>query len=723
MKTSEQRRTKRERAASKARRKRIAGQTKEALRAPRRDNPPSPSVPEADLKPMLVEIVDAAIHISDADFGCIQLVDPKSSALRMVATRGFPRWWVDFWNKIPRERGVCGVALKRGKRVIVEDVEHSPAFSDKVLDVQRRTGVRAIQSTPIVSRSGKTLGVFSTHYKKPHRPDQRTLRLLDLLARQAADIIEHAQARAAQRASEERLKRALDTDAIAVLILDSTGTLIEANDAFLQMTGYTRAEVQGRQLTWRRLTPPEWLESSEQQLEKLAATGYIGPYEKEYFLKDGSRRWMMFVGRDLGDGTILEYCIDVTDRKRMEQEREREGQRKDEFLSLLGHELRNPLAAISFATEMLSSDVMAERRASLEETIARQVKLLRRLVDDLLDLARISHGQISLKRERIDLAEFLQRVGGSARSFFTDRGQELVLRLPCEHVWFTADATRLEQVAMNLLNNASKYTARQGKIELSGSREGSYVVIRCKDNGIGIPLEMQQMIFEPFTRGSLDSDSRGEASLGVGLALVRQLMELHGGTVSVSSGGPGLGSEFLVKLPLLKTPTEPNAKNQAVSASRGRRALSIVIVEDNPDVARTLTIALERAGHKVTYFPDGASTLSGLSGLKPDAALIDIGLPGMDGYELAAKLREKRNLQRTLFIAVSGFKKRAETGKLRSFFDHYLVKPVSLADLLTLLDRRPRAGVAAALDAATADLRERNKIAWRKEDNSRGAAS
>ncbi len=649
---------------------------------------------------MLGEIVDAAIHISDADFGCIQLVDSKSSNLRMVAARGFPRWWVDFWNKVPTERGVCGVSLERGQRVIVEDVQHTSIFSDKVLDVQRRTHVRAIQSTPIMSRSGKILGVFSTHYRKPHRPDQRTLRLLDLLARQAAEIIEHAQARVAKRVSDERLKRALETDVIAVLIFDRTGTLVEANDAFLRLTGYTRAEVKNRQLTWRRLTPPEWVVCSEQQMEKLAATGHIGPYEKEYFLKDGSRRWLMFVGRDMGDGTILEYCIDVTDRKRMEQEREREGQRKDEFLSLLGHELRNPLAAISFATEMLSSDVMAERRTSLEETIARQVKLLRRLVDDLLDLARISHGQISLKNERINLAEFLQRVSASARTFFADRGQELVLRLPPENVGFTADGMRLEQVAMNLLNNASKYAGRQGRIEFSGNREGSDVVIRCKDNGIGIPSDVQARIFEPFTRGLHDGDSHGEASLGIGLALVKQLTELHGGRVSVSSAGPGRGSEFEVRLPQKKTPHAPSAEKQAAPAFRARRELAIVLVEDNPDVARTLAIALEQAGHKVSHFADGPSALSGLSDLKPDAALIDIGLPGMDGYDLAAELRKRPNLRRTVFIAVSGFKQRMEPAKLRNFFDLYLVKPVNLLDLLTFLDGGPRARVAAGSGSA-----------------------
>ncbi len=509
-------------------------------------------VNQADLKPMLGEIVDAAISLSGADFSDIQLLDPISLALRIVAQRGFPPWWLEFWNDVPTLQGSCGLAFERGERVVVGDVEKSPIFTGEALEMQLKAGVRALQSTPIISRSGKLLGVFSTHYKNCYRADERTLQLLDLLARQAADIIEYAQTKATLQANEERLTRMLDTDAIAVVFWDSAGTLIEANDTFLRMTGYTQAEVQEHELTRRRLTPPEWIESSEVQMEKLAATGHVGPYDKECLLKDGSRRWMTFVGRDLGDGTIVEYCTDITNQKRMEGELEREQQCRDEFLSFLGHELKNPLTAISFAVDLLRSDLTAQRRASLEESIGQQVELLRRLVDDLLDVARISHGQISLKKERIDLAEFLQRVVGSSRSFFADRGQRLFLRLSSEQVLFMADETRLEQVVRNLLQNASKYTGQRGRIDLSGAREGSEVVIRCKDNRSGTALGTEETTFEPFTGGPLTGGGGGEASLGVGMPLVRQLTELQGGTVTVESAGPGMGTEIVVRLPLVK---------------------------------------------------------------------------------------------------------------------------------------------------------------------------
>lgn len=543
--------------AMRASRRRLAAKQIDLVKD--RDEAAGLPVSQADLTPMLGELVDAAISISGADFGDIQLLDPSSLALRIVAQRGFPQWWLEFWNGVPAPQGSCGIAVQRGERVVVEDVENSPIFTGAALEMHLKAGVRALQSTPISSRLGKPLGVLSTHYKNCCWPDERTFQLLDLLARQAADIIEHAQTKAALRANEERLTRMLDTDAVAVVFWDTTGTLVDANDTFLRMTGYTEADVQGHELTRRRLTPPEWMESSEVQMDKLAATGHVGPYDTECFLKDGSRRWMTFVGRDLGDGTIVEYCIDITNQKRMQGELERKQQGRDAFLSLLGHELKNPLTAISFAIDLLRSDLTAQRRSALEESIAQQVELLRRLVDDLLDVARISHGQITLRKERIDLTDFLQRVVANSRSFFADRGQRLFLRLSSEQVWFIADETRLEQIVRNLLHNASNSTGRRGRIDLSGAREGSEIVIRCKDNGSGTTLGMEKRSSEPSIGGPSTGGGDGDAGLGVGMPLVRQLAELQGGTVRVESAGPGVGTEIVVRLPLVKARTTSRA--------------------------------------------------------------------------------------------------------------------------------------------------------------------
>jgi signal transduction histidine kinase len=382
-------------------------------------------------------------------------------------------------------------------------------------------------------------------------------------------------------------------------------------------------------------------------------------------------------------GQILAIVRDVSERTRLQQERAEEARRKDEFLALMGHELRNPLAAIHTAVHVLTGGPAPALRARMEEMIGRQTMMMRRLVDDLLELERITHGHIELKPAAINLAECLHRAVGAVQATVASRHQELVLHLPVEWVQFAADGTRLDQIVGNLLANASKYTPQGGRIELSGAIEASEVVIRCKDNGQGISPEYLQKIFEPFARGQKTELGYGEASVGLGLALVKQLTELHGGTISVESEGMGLGSVFSVRLPLVAA--APPAHFMTDKSVRPlRRSRSVVIVEDNPSVARVLRAALEQAGHSVHLFADGPSTLAGMPGLTPDTLLIDIGLPGMDGYELAARLRQQTNLKNVRFVAVSGFGRQQHTRDDQ--FDRYFTKPVEVPALLALLD-------------------------------------
>jgi nitrogen-specific signal transduction histidine kinase len=384
---------------------------------------------------------------------------------------------------------------------------------------------------------------------------------------------------------------------------------------------------------------------------------------------------------------ILAIVRDISERKRLEQERAEEARQKDEFLAFLGHELRNPLAAIHTAVQVLAGGATPSQRTRMEATISRQTALMRRLVDDLLELERITHGQIELKRERVDLAECLQRNIAAVQSTAADRNQELLLQPPAESVQFMADGTRLDQIVSNLLANASKYTRRGGRIELSGAREGPDVIIRCKDDGQGIPLESQQKIFEPFVRVSKATLGYGDASVGLGLALVKQLAELHGGTISVESAGAGLGSEFTVRLPMVAPPSVEAVPEEPDAACASVGAQSVVVVEDNPTVAAAFKAALEQAGHSVHLFEDGPSALAGVSSLKPDALLIDIGLPGMDGYELAARFKQHANTKNAVRIAVSGFKRRTHAGA-GDEFDHFFNKPVDVKALLALLGRR-----------------------------------
>jgi PAS domain S-box-containing protein len=634
---------------------------------------------ETRTEDVLAAILDVAIDLAHADFGNIQLLDPKTSTLHLAAQRGFPQWWINYWDTVSAGDGTCETTLKRGKRVIVDDVEQSAIFTAADLDVQRRAGVRAVQSTPLVSRSGQLIGMLSTHFKHPGRPAEHTLHLLDRLAREAADIIAYAQA----EAELKRRAALLDLAHDSIFVRDREGCISYWNDGATRCYGWSKEEAVGS--VANELLQTQFPEPQQQILDIVKRSGY---WEGElvHTCRDGrhivvNSRWALQPGAEGDDIRILEINSDITERKRLEQERADDSKRKDEFLAVMGHELRNPLAAIHTAIGVLSANVPAAQRARMEEIIRRQTAMMRRLVDDLLELERITHGQIELQLDPVDLAECLQRAVAAVQPTVDNRKQTLVLRLPSEPVQFMADRTRLDQIVGNLLTNASKYTAERGGIELEGATEGTDVVIRCKDNGQGILPEDQQKIFDPFVRGPKTALGYGEASIGLGLALVKILTELHGGTVSVESRGPGFGSQFTVRLPLVA----PSPAEEPVPAPVSGRTRSIVVVEDNPSVGEALQTALELEGHSVHLFQDGPSTLAAISTLKPDVVLIDIGLPGMDGYELAAKLKEHSATKDALLVALSGFKRREQTGA-GDAFARYFSKPVDVPTLLALLD-------------------------------------
>jgi len=515
----------------------------------------------------------------------------------------------------------------------------------------------------------------------------------ELVGRQFADgrlqgIVRDITERRQEEAELARQAALLDLAHNAIFVRDREGRITYWNESAVRCYGWSRDEAMGH--ISHSLLKTRFPEPLERIIATLKGTGrWEG--ELVHTCRDGriitvDSRWA--IQHDAkGEGfRILEVNNDITERKRLERERQEEGRRKDEFLAVLGHELRNPLAAIYTAIHVLSGapPPPSALRAKMEAVISRQTAMMRRLVDDLLELERITRGHIELKLDRQDLAECLQRAVAAMQQTVASRGQELLLRLPSESVHFMADGARLDQIIGNLLANASKYTGPGGRIELSGTKEGADVIVCCKDNGQGIAPEDQQTIFVPFARGRRHDESYGEASLGLGLPLTKQLTELHGGTIAVESGGVGLGSEFTVRLPLQAPPSDQQVELASKHAPSPRRAQSVVIVEDNPTVAETLMIALERAGHSVHSFADGSSALAGMSGLNPDAVLIDIGLPGMDGYEVATKLKHQDSTKHAICIAVSGFKRRREGDD----FDQYFSKPVDVGALLDFLDQR-----------------------------------
>ena len=511
------------------------------------------------------------------------------------------------------------------------------------------------------------------------------------------DITERKQAEQKRREIEQQLQLYLDHAGDGIYVLDcESGRILNANKRGVQMLGYSQDELLKLCATDVEVAHGAAAIHVLYRRTRHETVSVEGIHRR----KDGSTfpvEMRLTTLAPAQPGQVLAIVRDITERKQAEEAVLEEVRRKDEFLALLGHELRNPLAAISAGMQVLSGDLTAARRADIEAMMGRQVILMRRLLDDLLELGRMTHGLIELKKERIDLAEFLQKAAAAVQTNIANNRQELVLRLPAESVPFMADRMRLQQIATNLLSNASKYTAPGGRIELSGAREGSEVLLRCKDNGQGVLPEYQQKIFEPFTRGRNTYDSYGEASLGIGLALVKKLTEMHGGTISVESAGASMGSEFIVRLPLEAPPSNQREAEESKGAPSPCSRRSVAIVEDNPSVAIAMKIALEQAGHHVHVFPDGPCAIRGLAELMPDAVLLDVGLPGMDGYELAVELKKRTTTRAALLIAISGFKRREQlTG---DDFDHYFTKPVDVRSLLALLDTSSRAEAAGSARA------------------------
>jgi len=361
--------------------------------------------------------------------------------------------------------------------------------------------------------------------------------------------------------------------------------------------------------------------------------------------------------------------------------------RKDEFLAMLAHELRNPLAAIMTAIGILerkpSDDAKEVRMRSI---IQRQTHHLARLVDDLLDVSRITRGKVQLRRDRMDLRGVLQQVLPLIRPVAEGRQLRMESSLPEQPLWMNADATRLEQVFMNLLDNATKYTDAGGSVSVNVFQEGvdgsAQAVVRITDTGIGIPAHKLPAIFELFAQVD-ESLERTRGGLGIGLTLVRNLVELHGGTISATSAGVGRGSEFVVKLPL--TVSVPVLVSRTVSQEERQRHRRILLVEDNSDARQALKDLLELWGHQVEVAQDGMGGVARALEARPDLALVDIGLPGMDGYRVAQELRARVG-ETIQLVAITGYGGPEDRHRaLEAGFDHHLVKPVKPDELDRLL--------------------------------------
>ena len=376
----------------------------------------------------------------------------------------------------------------------------------------------------------------------------------------------------------------------------------------------------------------------------------------------------------------------AVDNARLVDELRGNDRRKDEFLAMLAHELRNPLAAIDNAVSLLGfPDLRREKIEWSIDVIGRHAKHLTRLIDDLLDVSRITRGKIQLRKTKIDACPVLDSAIESVRSLFEERQHRLTTIFGTDLI-VDADPTRLEQIVVNVLSNAAKYTETSGQIWFSARRENNEIVIRVRDTGVGITPEQLASVFEPFVQGDRSLE-RSAGGLGIGLTLVRKLTELHGGTVMARSEGPGKGSEFTVRLPAASQTVCMDSSPRAQPKPTTRRAARVLVVDDNVDLARGLARLLEIHGHHVQIAHDGPAAVEKANEWRPEFLLLDIGLPGMDGYQVAALLRQDPNTKNAVIIGISGYGQEEDRSRSkRAGFDHHLVKPVSSSDLIRVLE-------------------------------------
>ena len=513
------------------------------------------------------------------------------------------------------------------------------------------------------------------------------------------DITERKQAEEEVRRAEERMRSVVDHVLDGIITIDEQGDIQSFNQAAERVFGYRAAEVLGRNV---KLLMPEPYHGEHD--------GYLANYLRT------AQRKIIGIGREVvgrrRDGTtfpmelaVSEFRIgeqrfftgivrDITERKRLEdqlrqrlQDLAEADRQKNDFLAMLGHELRNPLAPMSNALYLMrrakSDTSMVEEAQCM---IERQLQQLVRLVDDLLDLSRIVQGKIDLRRERIRLADAVRRAVETSQPIIDANGHVLDVVLADSEIHVMGDLIRLAQAISNLLNNAAKYSTRPGRIELRLSREGSHAAIAVTDEGEGIPPDLLPRVFDLFVQGE-HTLARSQGGLGIGLTLVRRVIEMHNGSVSARSLGKGQGSEFVMRLPVLPDLPRPSAP-PAAAAERSSGPRRVLIVDDNVDAANSIAKILGLFGHTVRCAYDGQSALQLAAEFAPEAIVLDIGLPGMDGYEVARRLRAMDRFRNATLIALTGYGQQDDRERSQQAgFDQHLTKPVD-ADLLhrVLLD-------------------------------------
>jgi two-component system, chemotaxis family, CheB/CheR fusion protein len=615
----------------------------------------------------LVELLPVAVYVCEAPSGKITFYNAHAAKL---------------WGREPR-LGNDGEHYWGSHRVLLSDgtpLRHEDTPMARAL----REGRPARNEQVVIERADKSCITVNVDVDP----------IFDEAGRIVEAISVFYDTTSVRRSGEERARLAaiVESSDDAIISKDLNGIIMTWNAGAERLFGYSASEAVGQPVTL--LIPPNRHNEEPEIIQRVRRGERVDHYETVRQSKDGSLLNISLsvspifddrgnvtgaskIARDITASKLaaarIAELLQVAEQSR--EEAEAANRSKDEFLAMLGHELRNPLSAVRNSLVVVGLDEKQQRRAL--EIAQRAADQLSRIVDDLLDVARISQGRVLLRKSKISLNQILEQTLDSARGTMDERRHSLTLSLPPETAWLEADAARIEQAITNLLANAAKYTDPGGTVTVTLEQDGEHAVIRVRDTGIGIASEVLPRVFDLFSQAERSLD-RAEGGLGIGLTLVRRIVELHAGTVEAKSPGVGGGAEFVLRLPAVFS----SGGQVAVPKQHPRRpphAARVLMLEDNADVAETLAMILELLGHHVRVVADGTAGLEAARANVPDIMLVDIGLPKLNGYEVAKAVRADATLKHVVLVALTGYGRAEDKSKaMAAGFDYHLTKPVDL---------------------------------------------